>query len=66
MNTSALFELLNISIILLYTNYVTGALLLDLFITSDEFEIIIEKTINFLKEILSKYIFFGCDQNVRL
>ena len=59
MNTSALFELLNISIILLYTNYVTGALLLDLFITSDEFEIIIEKTINFLKEILSEYAFFG-------
>jgi len=44
---------------LLYTSCVADALPLSLFITFDELKIIIEKAINFLKEILLEYAFFG-------
>ncbi|PKY56476.1 hypothetical protein RhiirA4_476800 [Rhizophagus irregularis] len=39
----ALFELLNTSIILLYTSYAADVLPLELFITSNELEITLEK-----------------------
>jgi len=59
MDVSASFELLNTSITLLYTSCVTDMLPLGLFIISNELKITIKKAINFLKEILSEYAFFG-------
>ncbi len=38
---------------------------LGLFITSDELKITIEKAINFLKEILSEYVFFGHSRDIK-
>ncbi len=58
MNTSASFDPLNSSITLFYTSCAVEALLLGLFITSDEFEIILEKVMNLLKMILLPYTFF--------
>ena len=57
MDASALFELLNTSITLLYTSCAVGALPLGVFITSDELEITLEKAINLLKTILPEYAF---------
>jgi len=57
-NTSASFDPLNSSITLFYTSCAVEALLLGLFITSDEFEIILEKVMNLLKMILLPYTFF--------
>jgi len=65
-NTSATFKPLNTSITLFYTSCVIGALPLALFITSDEFEVILEKAMNLLKTIFSPYAFFGRDPQVRL
>src|SRR5436305_5881470 len=48
MNASSSFESLNNSITLFYTSCVIGALPLELFITSDEFEVTLEKAINLL------------------
>ena len=50
---------------MLYTSCVADALPLSLFITFDELKIIIEKAINFLKEILLEYAFFGYGWDVR-
>ena len=50
---------LNNSITLFYTSCTIVALPLGLFITSDEFEVTIEKAINLLKSILPPYEFFG-------
>ncbi len=58
-DVSVSFELLNISIILLYTSYIVDALLLDLFIILDELEITIKKVINLLKTIFSEFVFFS-------
>ena len=54
----ALFDPLNSLITLFYTSCAVEALLLGLFITSDEFEIILEKVMNLLKMILLPYTFF--------
>jgi len=59
MDASASFEYLNMSITLLYTSCAVGALPLRLFITSDELEVTLEKSINLLKMILSEYAFYG-------
>ncbi|CAB4439790.1 unnamed protein product [Rhizophagus irregularis] len=59
MDASASFEPLNSSITLIYTSCAVGALPLGLFITSDELEITLEKSINLLKTILPSYAFFG-------
>ncbi len=45
MDASALFEPLNMSITLLYTSCTAGALLLSLFITSDELKITLKKAV---------------------
>jgi len=50
---------LNTLITLLYISCIAGALPLDLFVTSDELEITIKKTINILKIILLEFAFFG-------
>jgi hypothetical protein len=52
MDASASFDPLNSSITLIYTSCAAGALPLGLFITSDELEITLEKSINLLKTIL--------------
>ena len=65
-DTSTSFELLNMSITLLYISYVIEALLFRLFIISDEFEIILEKAINLLKMIFSQYTFFGYKAQIGL
>ena len=57
-NALVSFEPLNISITLLYTSCIVGALPLRLFITSDELEITLEKALNLLKLILLLYAFF--------
>lgn len=59
MDASSSFEPLNNSITLFYTSCTIGALPLGLFITSDEFEVTLEKAINLLKSILPSYAFFG-------
>ena len=59
MDASASFDPLNSSITLLYTSCAAGALPLGLFITSDELEITLEKSINLLKTILPSCAFFG-------
>ena len=65
-NASATFKHLNTSIILFYISCIVETLSLTLFITSDEFEITLEKAINLLKTILPSYAFFGCDPQVGL
>ena len=62
----AAFELLNISVMLFCTSCVVEALSLALFITSDEFEVTLEKAMNLLKTILPSYVFFGCSPQVKL
>ncbi|CAB4431854.1 unnamed protein product [Rhizophagus irregularis] len=52
MDASSSFEHFNNSIILFYTSCAISALPLGLFITSDEFEVTLEKAINLLKSIL--------------
>lgn len=64
MDASSSFEPLNNSITLFYTSCVIGALPLGLFITSDEFEVTLEKAINLLKLILPPYAFFGREPQV--
>ena len=59
MDALALFDPLNSSITLFYTSCAAGALPLGLFITSDELEIMLERSINLLKTILLSYAFFG-------
>ena len=59
MDASSSFEPLNNSITRFYTSCAIGALSLGLFITSDEFEVTLEKAINLLKSILPPYAFFG-------
>ena len=63
-NASSSFEHLNNSITLLFTSCTIGALPLGLIITSDEFEVTLEKAINMLKSILPPYAFFGRDPQV--
>ncbi|CAG8811967.1 18454_t:CDS:2 [Gigaspora margarita] len=60
MDASSSFEPLNTSITLLYTSCIVGALLLGVFITSDELEIMLKNAIDLLKTILPPYAFFGC------
>ena len=58
MDASSSFEPLNTSITLFFTSCAVGALLIALFITSDELEITLEKAINLLKTILPPHAFF--------
>ena len=58
-DASSSFEHLNNLITLLFTSCTIGAFLLGLIITSDEFEVTLEKAINMLKSILPPYAFFG-------
>ena len=59
MDALASFEPLNMSITLLYTSCIVGALPLRLIVTSDEREIMLEKVLNLLKLILPQHAFFG-------
>jgi len=59
MDASASLKPLNTSITLFYTSCAIGALLIALFITSDELEITLEKAINLLKTIFPPHAFFG-------
>ena len=59
MNASASFESLNTLVTLFYTSCVVEALLIALFVTSDKFEVTLEKAINLLKTILPSHAFFG-------
>ncbi|CAB4433428.1 unnamed protein product [Rhizophagus irregularis] len=52
-------SILHSSITLIYTSCAVGTLPFGLFITSDELEITLEKSINLLKTILPSYAFFG-------
>ena len=63
-DASASFEPLNTSITLFYTSCAVGALPLALFVTSDEFEVMLEKAINLLKTILPSHAFFGRDPQI--
>jgi hypothetical protein len=65
-DASVSFDPINSLITLLYTSCAAGALPLRLFITSDELEITLEKSINLLKMILSSYAFFGRGPEVGL
>ena len=58
MDISLSFEPLNTSITLLYISCKISTLLLDLFITLDKLEIMLEKALNLLKMILSQHAFF--------
>ncbi|CAG8749817.1 21072_t:CDS:2 [Gigaspora margarita] len=63
-NASAAFDWLNISIALLYTNCVAEALLLGIFLTSDESEVTNKNALNLLKEILPDNSFYGCESQL--
>lgn len=63
-DASASFELLNTSIVLLYTSCIAGALPLGIIVMSDESEATFEKGINLLKVLLPHYAFFGRGPNM--
>ena len=66
MDASASFELLNTSVTLLYTSCAVGALSIALFVTSDEFEVTLERAINLLKTLLPPHAFFERDPQIGL
>ena len=59
MDASASFEPLNTSVTLFYTSCAMGALPIALFVTSDEFEVTLERAINLLKTLFPPHAFFG-------
>ncbi len=66
MDASASFEPLNTSVTLFYTSCAVRALLIALFVTSDEFEVTLERAINLLKTLLPPHAFFERDPQIGL